>query len=86
MIQVIPLLVDDLKYAVIGKSVSTPIGDHDKNKADDRFKQSDGSRKTEIPADQADTINERVDNIAFRINERIIQVENLIEARIQNIT
>lgn len=82
---VVHVLSPFLENPVPGEFVSKTVRDDNQNEADHRFKQIDRRTEAELAAEQAFPIDERVDNVALLIDEWIIQVEHLVEVRVQYI-
>ena len=74
-----------LENSITRVFVCHPVREHDHNQADNGFEQSDRRTEAVLPIQDRGTVHERIDDIAFIVNERIVEVEDLIEAAVQNI-
>lgn len=77
---------ESLEYAIVNKTVSQIIRDGYQQEAYNGLQQADGGRKFILQVEQTCTIDPGVNNITCRIDERVIQIEDLVEARVKHIT
>lgn len=77
---------ESLEYAIVNKTVSQIIRDGYQQEAHNGLQQADGGRKFILQVKQTCTIDPGVNNITCRIDERVVQIEDLVKARIKHIT
>lgn len=73
-----------LENPVIGEYVRHSVSNHDQNEADYRLEHTYSRSEAVITTQKSDPVYIGIDDVAFSINERIVQIEDLVKSRIQN--
>lgn len=74
-----------LEDFIAGDLISNSVSAEDEEEADDGLEEADRCGETIVAIHETHPVDERVNDVPFAIDQRIVQVKNLIETDVQHL-